>query len=80
MTASTTLPSQVDALDNVYDTTWVDAAGNRHYRRARALGEAAGPATWSDAYHDNLLCGHHLSAKCRGCNRCLDCGHTCLCS
>lgn len=72
-TMSVDVDPQVDTRGYAYDTTWVDGAGVSHYRSVRALGVAGGPATWSDAYFVNTICGDHLAAKCRGCHRCLDC-------
>lgn len=62
-----------DLLGIEYDTTWTDNRGDRHYRRARAHGTAAGPASWSDTHDVNPICGCHLASKCLGCNVCLTC-------
>jgi hypothetical protein len=81
MTAAPTLPTrsdqQVDPRGNAYDSTWVDADQVRHYRTVSALGVGCGPAIWSELYCTNPICGHHLSGKCRGCHRCLDCTDGC---
>ncbi len=78
--ASAASDQLVDTLGYAYDTTWLDDAfGTRHYRRQRALGRAGGPATWSDLYYENPICGHHLSGKCTGCHTCLNCGGRCRC-
>lgn len=83
MTAATLTPGtdqQVDARGYAYDSTWLDNDGVRHYRRVNALGVGCGPATWSDLWFENPICGDNLAAKCRSCHRCLDCsgdGHGC---
>lgn len=63
----------VDICGNAYDSTWTDSEGERHYRRDRARGTAAGPALWSDSHDVNPICGHHLASKCDDCKACLTC-------
>lgn len=62
-----------DPLGIIYDSSRTDAEGTTHYTRNRAQGSAEGPAQWSSEHDCNPICGHHLSAKCLGCNVCLEC-------
>lgn len=66
-------PEKRDPLGFIYDRTWTDPDGTRHYERGRARGYANGPARWSEEYDCNPVCGHHLASKCLGCNVCLTC-------
>jgi hypothetical protein len=62
-----------DPVGIVYDSNYVDRHGTEHYSRSRALGTGGGPAFWSSEHDCNPICGCHLSAKCTGCNVCMDC-------
>lgn len=62
-----------DVCGMVYDNTWTGSDGTQHYSRRRALGRAEGPAQWSSEDDCNRICGHHLAAKCLGCNVCMTC-------
>lgn len=62
-----------DNVGRLYDSTWLDGYGTRHYRRNQALGTGGGAAEWSDEVDCNPICGCSLSAKCRGCGVCMTC-------
>jgi hypothetical protein len=62
-----------DTLGIVYDSSYTDGDGTRHYSRTRAQGTAGGPASWSDEHDCNPICGCHLSSKCTSCNACMSC-------
>lgn len=62
-----------DPCGVIYDTSHVDSRGTTHYTRHKALGYGGGPASWSDEYDCDPICGCHLSARCKGCGVCMSC-------
>ncbi len=62
-----------DPLGMIYDTKYTDTDGVEHYVRNSAKGTGGGPARWSSEHDCNPIGGCHLSAKCTGCNACMNC-------